>query len=83
MEKEQAHLLLDRLAPAQFDAVAKLLEVLAPGGQSLRQSLEEAAVEDEGVTEEMAASLDRARASLRRGEGISHEEILLEFGLSK
>jgi len=30
-----------------------------------------------------AAAIDRARASLARGEGISHEEILREFGLDK
>jgi hypothetical protein len=28
-----------------------------------------------------AQALDRARASLARGEGIPHEEILREFGL--
>lgn len=30
-----------------------------------------------------AAALDRARASLARGEGIPHEEIAREFGLNK
>ena len=29
------------------------------------------------------ALLDRARASLARGEGIPHEEILREFGLTR
>jgi len=39
--------------------------------------------EDEGITPETAAALDRARASLARGEGIAHEEILREFGLNR
>jgi hypothetical protein len=32
---------------------------------------------------QLSAALDRARESLARGEGIPHEEILREFGLSK
>ena len=39
--------------------------------------------ESEEVNSETAAALDRARASLDRGEGIPHEEILREFGLTK
>jgi hypothetical protein len=38
-------------------------------------------VEDEEITPETAEALDRARASLARGEGISHDEALREFGL--
>jgi len=42
-----------------------------------------AAVEEEEITPETAAALDPARASLARGEGIPHEEILREFGLKQ
>jgi hypothetical protein len=42
-----------------------------------------APVEEEEIMTETAAALDRARASLNRGEGISHEEILREFGLNQ
>jgi hypothetical protein len=42
---------------------------LAPGGRG-------------EITPETAAALDRARASLARGEGIPHHEIRREFGLS-
>ena len=83
MDKQQAHQLLDRLAPAQFTAVAQLLQVLATGHEPLLESLSKAEVEDEEITAETAAALDRARTSLARGEGISHEEILLEFGQIK
>jgi hypothetical protein len=47
----------------------------------LTRSLAVAPVEEEEITPETAAALDRARASLVRGEGIPHEEILREFGL--
>jgi hypothetical protein len=49
----------------------------------LSRSLALAPLEEEGVTPETAAALDRARASLARGDGIPHEEILREFGLNK
>jgi len=72
--------LLDRLSAAQLDAVVRLLEVMA---EPLARSLALAPVEEEEITSETAAALDRARTSLARGEGIPHEEILREFGLSQ
>jgi hypothetical protein len=36
--------------------------------------------EEEEITLETAAALHHARASLARGEGIPHDEILREFG---
>jgi hypothetical protein len=80
MDRQQAHELLDRLGPAQFDAVVKLLEVMV---EPLSRSLALAPVEEEEITPETAAALDCARASLARGEGIPHDEILREFGLSQ
>jgi len=83
MNRQQAHQLLDRLNPAQFTAIAQLLEVLATEPEPLLVSLSKALVEEEEITPETAAALDRSRASLARGEGIPHEEILREFGLTK
>ena len=83
MDRQQAHQLLERLTPTQFTAVAQLLEVLATGQESLLYSLSKATVEDEEITAETAAALDSARNSLARGEGIPHDEILREFGLTK
>jgi hypothetical protein len=40
-------------------------------------------VEEEEVTAETAAAIDRARASLARGEVIPHEDIRREFGIGK
>jgi hypothetical protein len=71
--------LLDSLGPEQLVAVARLLEVLA---DPVARSIANAPVEDEGITPRMAADLDRARASIERGEGIPHEEIMREFGLT-
>jgi two-component system nitrogen regulation response regulator NtrX len=72
--------LIDQLGAAQFDAVVRLLEVMV---EPLARSLALAPVEEEEITPETAAALNRARASLARGEGIPHEEVLREFGLSQ
>ena len=79
-EREQAHALLDMLPPEKLNAVRGLLEVMV---EPLARSLALAPVEEDEVTPETAAALDRARASLALGEGIPHEDILREFGLTK
>ncbi|MGH9605035.1 MAG: hypothetical protein ACRD3N_04985 [Terracidiphilus sp.] len=47
---------------------------------SLQRELARVPIEEEELTPEIAAALSRARASLARGEGIPHEEVLREFG---
>jgi hypothetical protein len=79
-ERKQAHALLDMLPPDKLSAVRGLLEAM---GEPLARSLSTAPVEEEEITPETAVALDRARASLSRGEGVSHDEILREFGLKK
>jgi hypothetical protein len=51
--------------------------------EPLARSLALAEVEEEGLAPDTAAALGRARASLARGEGIPHDEILREFGLKQ
>ena len=60
--------------------VSSLLEVML---EPLSRSLASAAEEEVEITSETAAALDRARTSLARGEGISHDDIRREFGLQK
>ncbi len=76
-ERREAHALLDMLPAEKLNAVRSLLEVMV---EPLARSLALASVEEEEITPETAAALDRARASLTCGEGIPHEEILREFG---
>lgn len=76
--RQQAHFLLDALPDEKISAVRGLLEVMV---EPLSSSLAKAPVEEEELTPETAAALDRARASLARGEGVSHEEVLREFDL--
>lgn len=81
VEKKHAHELIERLKTEEISTAVRFLEfmLLDPLGRSLAT----APVEDEEITPETAATLDRARASLARGEGIPHEEILREFGRKK
>ena len=80
MERQRAHQLIDQLGGAELDAIVGLLKVMV---EPLAHSLALAPVEEEEITPEAAAALDRARASLARGEGIPHQEVLREFGLSQ
>jgi hypothetical protein len=77
-QRQQAHFLLDGLPEEKFFAIRNLLELLA---EPLSRSLANAPVEEEELTPETMAALNRASDSLDRGESVSHEEILREFGL--
>ena len=79
-ERRHAHALLDALPAEKLNAVRSLLEVMV---EPLARSLAIAQVEEESLTPDTAAALDRARTSLARGEGIPHDEILREFGLEQ
>jgi len=79
-ERRHAHELLDMLPDEKVAAVRSLLQVMV---EPLSGSLASAPVDEEEITSETAAALERSRASLARGEGIPHEEILREFGLGK
>jgi hypothetical protein len=79
-DRQQAHAYLDMLPPDKLTAVRSLLEVMV---EPLVRSLALAPVEDEELTPETTEALDHAKASLIRGEGIPHDEILREFGLSR
>jgi hypothetical protein len=80
VERRQAHALLDMLPAEKLNAIRNLLEVMV---EPLTRSLALAPVEEDEISSETAAALDRARASLANGQGIPHEEILREFGLMK
>lgn len=77
--KEHAHELIERLAPGQISAVVHLLEVMT---DPVARSLADAPGDDEPVSEEEAREIAAARAALDRGEGIPHEKVLAEFGLT-
>ena len=77
--RQQLHSLVDQLPPAQLPMVQDMLAALL---DPLTRSILTAPVEEEEITPELAAELDQARASFDNGEGIPHEQILRDFGIS-
>ncbi len=79
-QRQQAHALLDMLPGDKIPAVRNLLEVMV---EPLSQHLDALPVEDEELSPETIAAIERASASAERGEAIPHEEILREFGVEE
>jgi len=77
--KQHAHELIDRMAPIQVSAVVGLLETML---DPVSVALANAPFEDEPVSEEEARDVAEARAAYARGEVVSNEEVLAEFGLT-
>ena len=79
--KQQAHELIDRISTAQASAVVGLItSMLDP----VERAIANAPFEDEEISEEETRAVAASKAWLAEhpGEGIPHEEILREFGLS-
>jgi len=78
-DKQQAHKLIELLPPGQVPAAVGMLETLL---DPFSRALANAPVDDEPVSAEEAREVEAAKASFARREGISHEEVLAEFGLT-
>jgi hypothetical protein len=70
--------MIDVLPDDKLAAISGLLKSLV---EPLAVSLENAPVEDEELSEEMSAALARSKAQRLRGETVSHEDILREYGV--
>ncbi len=77
--REQAHELIDRMAPGQVAALVGLLEAML---DPVSRAIANAPIDDEPVSEEEARDIAESRAAYARGEVVSHEEVLAEFGLT-
>ncbi len=80
-EKQQAHELIDRLGPKQVSAVVGLLEALL---DPVSRAIANAPTDDEPESEQERREVEESRAWFERqgGQGISHEEVLADFGIS-
>jgi hypothetical protein len=77
--KQQAHQLIDRMSTGQVSAFVGLLQALL---DPVSIALANAPIDDEPVSEEEARDIAEAHASYARGEVVSNEEVLAEFGLT-
>jgi hypothetical protein len=78
-EKQQLRELIDHLPPDRIHAALEYLRYLSADPMLL--SLLTAASDDEPYTEEQRRQDSEAEASIARGEGARHEEVLRELGL--
>jgi len=78
-EKQQAHELLDQLAPTQLSAVVGLLEVMV---DPVSRAIAQAPVDDEKLSPEGEKALREAREWSKHNAGISHEEVLADLGIT-
>ena len=77
--KQQAHELIDRISTAQASAVVTLItSMLDP----VSVALANAPIDDGPVSEGEARDIGAARAAVARGEVVSNEEVLADFGLT-
>ncbi len=79
--KQQAHELIERMSTGQVSAVVGLLATML---DPVDRAIANAPFEDEPISEEETRAVAASKAWLAEhpGEGIPHEEILREFGLS-
>jgi hypothetical protein len=78
-DRQDLHELIDHIPASDVPAARKFLRAMIE--DPVEASILAAPLDDEPVTAEDIEALDEARASLDRGEGIAHEDIMREFGL--
>lgn len=78
--KEHAYELIERLPPTQLAAVVGLLEAML---DPVSLAIANAPVEEEELTPETAAALDQAREWMKHNQGIPHEQVLAELGITQ
>ena len=79
-EKQQAHELIERLAPSQVSAVVGLLQAML---DPVARAIANAPVEAEPVNDEAQQAVARSETWFeeRGGKGIPMEEVLADFGV--
>lgn len=78
--RQQAHELIDRLAPSQVSAMVSLIETML---DPVSRAIANAPVDDEQLTPECERSLTEASEWLKHNKGIAHEQVLAELGITQ
>jgi hypothetical protein len=77
--RQQIHAIVDHLRPEQLAQVRGLLE---PMLDPVARAIALAPSDDEPVTPEDCAAIDRAMEWFKHNKGIPHEKVLAEFGVN-
>jgi len=78
--KQHAHDLIDRMAPGQVSVAVSLFEIML---DPVSRAIANAPYDDEPVTAEEEKSLAEARDWLKHNEGIPHDQVLAELGITQ
>ena len=79
-EKQHAHELIERLPPMKLAAVVGMLEAIL---DPVDLAIASAPIDDEQLTPEMEKALAKSREWSKHNEGIPHEQVLAELGISQ
>lgn len=79
-EKQQLHHMVDLLAPEQVHALRGLVQAML---DPVARAIAAAPVDDEPLTPEDQKALDEAREWLQHNQGIPHEQVLAELGITQ
>ena len=77
--KQQAHELIERMAPGQIFAVVTVMESML---DPVSRAIANAPFEDEEISDEENRAVAASKAWLKDHEPIPMEEVLTEFGLT-
>jgi hypothetical protein len=80
-EKQQAHELIERLGPNQVSAIVGVLEAML---DPVSRAIANAPADDESESEQEREAVAKSKQwfAQQSGNGIAHEEVLAEFGLT-
>ena len=78
--KAQAHELIERLPPSQVPRAIGMLESLL---DPVSRAIANAPIDDEPVTKEEDKALAESREWLKHNEGIPHDQVLAELGVTQ
>ena len=80
-DKERAHELINRMTPAQVAAVVSMIETLL---DPVSRAIANAPIDDEPESDDEREAVAQSKAWFKQhdGQGIPHEEVLADFGLT-
>jgi hypothetical protein len=78
-DKQHAHELIERLAPGQIAALVGMLEAML---DPVSRAVANAPLDDERLSAAGEKALDEARNWSQHNQGIPHEQVLSELGIT-
>jgi hypothetical protein len=79
-DKQQAHELIERLAPSQVPAAVGMLEALL---DPVLRAIANAPMDDEPVTAAEQKAIEESREWSKHNKGIPHEQVMAELGITQ